>query len=583
MDFTVAPLQQPRWYQNRKLWIAIGIGLVVIVALVMLLSGSSFSQAQVSLELTGPAEASGGDLITYTVAISNHNKVSLENAQLVVYYPPDAIRASASTQTVTADTINLGTLAPASTQEKKIPLYLVGVQGSVKTVRAVLTFTPQGIASRLQTSAQAATTITHVSVPLTVVAPPTVINGEAITYIIDYRNQTAGDMSDLKLRVKYPDGFTITSQTPRPTSSSVFERTDAWVLPRLAPGGSGRISVVGKLSGREGEGKQLHVVLQRAGIDFEAYDASSVISSPLLSLSMSVNNLQDYVAHLGDTLSYVMLIENNSDIDLSSLLLNAHIDGAMVDVTSIQSSGYYDTKTKTVNWNSSVVPELALLRAHQSVRVPLELKLLSAFPRSSVGARDSLVSVSATVETDQVPSQLAGATLSAQDSAITKISSAPTFNEQIMLSSADAPAQGPYPPRVGQKTSYVVRWSVINPANELKNAKISATFLPGVEMVGILRVTGTQAAPVYDARTQTMTWALGSVPGGVGISFPAAELWYQISQTPSVNQVGSTVSLLKNITFEATDALTGEKFMTTARDVSTGDVVDSNEHGIVQQ
>ena len=577
MDFIVQPLESPRWYMNRKLWIVAGVAVLVVVALILLFSGGRFAQDRVHLEISAPAEVSGGDLVAYKIKISNDSKTTLEESRLTIYYPNE----------VAPKTIDLGMLAKSSSQELTEQVYLTGSQGAIETLRVVLSFVPNGLASRLQKSAEAATTITKTSVPLTVVAPPTVINGETITYIVDYRNQTASEFTDLKLRLVYPDGFVIKSQTPRPMTSLQFERTDEWILPRLGGGDAGRISVIGTLSGREREGKLLLVILQKKVddnyIDFERYDATSLISAPLLSASITVNNTPDYIAHLDDTLGYSILIENNSDMDIASLILRAKLTGIMADASTIRASGYLDTLAKTVSWNGAVIPELGLLGAHQSVKVPLEVKLFKSFPSSNIGARDSLVNFTASVETDQVPAQLAGTKLSAQDTIVTKISSAPVFAQILTLGSSDTPAQGPFPPKAGQKTFYVVRWTITNPANELKSAKISSVLLPGVDMAGILRVAGTAAVPVYNARTQTMVWDIGSVPGGVGVAFPAIELWFQIDQTPSINQVGSPVDLMKNINFEASDTLTAEKFVSTVRDTGSRDVSDSKENGTVQQ
>ena len=575
-NFVVQPLEPLKWHHHPKLWIVCGVLVLLVVSIFIMLSGEGFAQEKIRVEISAPTEISGGDLVVYKIKISNGTKLPLEESRLTIYYPNQK----------TPKTITVGTMAKSSSQEFTEQVYVTGAQGEVKNFKADFYFMPSGLSSSFQKSAEAVTTITRLRVPLTVVAPPTAVSGETITYIVDYRNQSNEEFIDLKLRAKYPDGFTIKSQNPRPQTSLKFERIDEWILPRLTPGDSGRITVIGTLSGRQGEGKLLSVVLQRKingeYIDFESYETASIISSPLLSASITVNRTNDYIAHLGDTLSYSILVENNSDTDLTSLVLRARLDGAMIDFTTVKSSGYLDTRSKTVSWNSAAAPELALLRAHGSAQIPLEVKLLKSFPNSSIGARDSLVSMSIDVETDQVPAQLAGAVVSAQDSIITKISTAPSFSQELSLAGGGTTAQGPFPPKVGQKTFYVVRWSVINPANELKTAKISATVLPGVDVAGILQINGTTAAPVYDARTQTMTWSIGSIAGGVGVAFPPIELWFQIYQTPSVNQVGSPVELLKNIAFEATDALTAEKFAQTGRDVSTRDVSDSKESGNVQ-
>ncbi len=585
----IPPQEGPISFFMKKKFIILAFFLVVgVIAALIMMFGTSFSDKDVVFELTGPKEASGGDLVTYAVKIRNGNNAPLSNLRLTLFYPSDSvIQEDDMLQSRTTDSFEIGTLDAQSSHDKEIRLYLVGSQGSVKAMRAVISFVPQGLASKVELSKDASTTISTLPVPLTVVAPPSVINGESIDYIVDYRNQSNSDLSDLKLSIKYPDGFVIKKQFPLPDTVLSIDRSNTWTLESLLRGDAGRITVTGTLSGREREGKMLSVTLQRKVgddyIDFEKYEVSSVISAPILAVSMQVNNADDYVAHLGDTLSYSILIENNSNIDLSSLVLAAAIDGSMVDQSTIQSSGYYDGTTKTVSWNGSVVPEFKLFRAHQTVKVPLTFKLKKSFSSSNVSARDSLVGLTVLAQTDSVPLQLSGQLLTARGNIITRISSAPSFSHQLFINDPKFPAQGPFPPKVGQKTFYSVKWSVSNPTNELKGGIVTATLLPGVNWESGVRVQGMVISPTYDSRKQTISWNLGNIPGGIGATFPVLDAYFQISQTPSINQVGSPVDLITGVHFEASDSLTGEKFSFDPQDLNTRNVSDSRASGNVQE
>jgi hypothetical protein len=75
---------------------------------------------------------------------------------------------------------------------------------------------------------------------------------------------------------------------------------------------------------------------------------------------------------------------------------------------------------------------------------------------------------------------------------------------------------------------------------------------------------------------------LGNLPGGVGLAFPQYEANFQISITPSLNQVGQYPSLLKNVRFEGTDTFTKEQISRTITDASTMNINDTNEVGAVK-
>ncbi|MEK7154456.1 MAG: hypothetical protein AAB792_02785, partial [Patescibacteria group bacterium] len=142
---------------------------------------------------------------------------------------------------------------------------------------------------------------------------------------------------------------------------------------------------------------------------------------------------------------------------------------------------------------------------------------------------------------------------------------------------------GPFPPKVNYKTVFTIRWNLVNPSSDLSSAKVTAVLMPGVVWEERARVSGSQPQPVYNAAQKTVTWDLGTLPAGVGVSFPQYEADFQISVTPSVNQAGGPVPLLKNVQFEGVDTFTKERILRTIPDVTTSNVSDSSASGNVEE
>jgi len=111
---------------------------------------------------------------------------------------------------------------------------------------------------------------------------------------------------------------------------------------------------------------------------------------------------------------------------------------------------------------------------------------------------------------------------------------------------------------------------------------VTAILAPGVTWENQIRTNSGQPAVVYNSKTNAVTWDLGTLPTGAGINSPKYEGWFQISITPSVNQVGQPVQLLKSVRFDGADAYTTEKIARMIPDLSTMSVGDSNENGTVQ-
>ncbi len=545
---------------------------------------SSFSEASVDFKIGGPSEISSGALVTYRITYANNNRIALHNTKLIVIYPLDSIPVKdGNISNVNNENIELGNLAAGQSGEKSITVYIIGDRGNIKTAKGTLSYTPQGLQSTFQKQVLVSTTITSLDVPLSIVAPPLIIDGQGLDYIIDYRNQSQQDFTDLRLKIKYPQGYQVTSAVPGPTSGQ-----DTWDLPILKQGSGSRITIQGNIRGPEKESKIAYLILQKKittptgdiYVDFEKTEADSVIASSFLSMSLSVNDSTNYTAHLGDNLKYQITFSNNSKVDITGLNLTAVLDGQMFDQSSVTSSAFFDSRTNTITWDPSTLTELILLHPGQSAKASFTVKIKNNF--TSSGSASSLIKVKVHLETPNVPQELATDKLAIDNQLVTRISSAPTFDQKVLINDGMFGSNGPIPPKVNSKTYFDIRWTLINPVNDISQAKVTATLAPGITWENQTKSTSTQPVPIFNPKTNSIIWDLSTLPGGTGLSFPKYETNFRISITPSVNQVNQNPFLLKNIKFEGTDAFTGEKISRTIRDTNTYNIDDSTERGGVQ-
>ena len=253
----------------------------------------------------------------------------------------------------------------------------------------------------------------------------------------------------------------------------------------------------------------------------------------------------------------------------------------MYDFSTVRSDGFFDGRLNTIFWNVSTLPLLNILQANQSGTVEFEVRLKNSFS-GNIGGNNSLIKASAHLETPNVPSNLDLDKLSADSDIITRVSTTPTFEQKIYINDQTFGSSGPYPPRVNQKTIFTTRWNLVNPSNDISQAKITATLAPGVIWENQTRVNGTSIQPIYNSKLNTVTWDLGTLPTGTGINFPIYEAFFQISITPSANQINQSVQLLRNVRFEGIDTFTKEKITRTIVDMTTSNVSDSTQGGSVQ-
>ncbi len=570
----------------RKGIIATFVLLLLLVGAYLFWNRASFNKNGVNVSIEGPQEVTGGDLVTYKVKYTNTNNIALENVTLDFFYPTDAIPFKDNTiQKIQHTAVKLDPIPKGGSGEQEFQAFIVGDRGNIKTAQVHFNFSPAGLSSVVQSDASLATTISNLAVPLTLVAPPTTVSGQQLTYLIDYRNESNQDLNDLRISAKYPDRFNITNSSPKPTAGNT-----TWDIPTLHAGDGARITVQGALSGAQDEHKTAVVILQKkiatatgdAYVDFEKVTADSVISTPPLSVSMAINNSTNYTAHLGDVLSYVISYRNSSDVTITGLNLSARLIGSMFDVSTVQvNNGFFDSATNTVIWNAGGVQEFNNLGPNQSGSVTFNVKLKNNFG-GAIGASNSVVKVSAHLETPSVPAGINADRLFSEQDVVTAIATAPVFSQSVVSSNDQVGASGPMPPKVGTKSTLAVRWNLVNPSHDVSSAKVTATLAPGVTWGNAVSAGASQPNVQFNSKNNTITWDLGTLPGGVGVQFPAYDAKFLISITPSINQAGSPVALLKNVQFQGTDSFTKEKFLRTIPDTNTNEVAGSNS-GIVEK
>ena len=573
---------KPSFNANRLLRWLVVLALLVAVGGVgfFIFNRSSFSPNKVDFKIKAPEETSSGQKITYTLNYRNNNPKAIKDLQLTFFYPPDAMDLrQGRLSTLQTENVKLGDLGPGEEKNTEFSAYLIGNRGDIKKSRAVLSFYGTDVPAVFKKEVTIATNISSLAVALTLVSAPRAVSGQEVTYLLDYRNESPDDLSDLRLVFTYPDGFTPSRFSPAGFSKNMME------LKKLKSGEGDRLSVSGLLQGKEGDNKTVAVVLQRkiedTYIDFEKSSASTVFSTPPLTLQILANEKSDYNAQLGDDLEYQIKFTNNTDADLFGLTVSAKLEGSMFDLGSVRSEGFFNNSTRLIAWNASVSPLLNHLAPHQEGAVSFRTKIKSGFPSGGTGIKDSIVKVSAEAGTPTIPPGFDLARLSAASELVTKIVSLPTLTQKISRNDSTFGSSGPVPPRSGQKTVYTISWEIINIPNDILKARVVGILPPGVEWESKSRISGQQPAITFNAGSRQVIWPLETVPAGTGGQFPKYQGWFMISFKPSANNVGQVVKLIKDAFLEGQDGFTHQDILVRVNDVTSNDLVDFPGQGSV--
>ena len=518
-----------------KWLILLALVLMIVSFLSFWFGGSSFRDKDVSLEIEGPTQTAVGDEVVYKLKYSNDSKLELKNLNFNFSYPADSIVIKGGdVQNDLNERFEIEKLGSGEGGEREFRVFIVGNRGDTKTAKVDLSYKAGDLRSPFEKETTLNTTITSVPVSLTIVAPPNIIPGQAVDYILDYRNESGNAFQDLLFEFTYPEGFIPRDSTPNPSSGN-----NKWHLDTLKKGGAGRITIRGVLNGQENDTKTVAVSLKRRindrYVDFQKASAFSVIGNPLLGLELLVNNSKNYTANPGAELNYAINYKNSSTHSLKSLVLTVKLDGDMYDLSSLNTQGgFFDSSSRTIMWGPSNINEFSDLKPGSSGKVNFYIKLKPASDLQ--GSNTLFVKSSARLSTSDVPEGVDGDEVSVSASLVTNISKQPTLTQAINPSNDG---------------KYMIHWSIVNPGNALNNTIITATLPQGVSWDNVFYSNPSVPEPKFN--NGKLTWNIGMING----SMSRYELQFQVSASPA----GGSTELVKDVELSGTDSMTGQNII----------------------
>ena len=96
---------------------------------------------------------------------------------------------------------------------------------------------------------------------------------------------------------------------------------------------------------------------------------------------------------------------------------------------------------------------------------------------------------------------------------------------------------GLIPPKVEKETTYTVVWSLSNTANNISKGVVTSSLPSWIRFVGTISPNTEDLT--YNPSTQEITWNIGSIAKGTGITGAGRSVSFQIAFIPSLSQVGT--------------------------------------------
>lgn len=567
-----------------KYLILLAIALLIVAISSFWFGGPSFREKDVVFELEGPTQISSGEEVVYKLKYANETRSVLSDLEFNFYYP-EGSTVIVDNEIIQdhAESFKIDQLAPGESGEKEFNAFVLGERGNIRVAKAVLSFRSGNLASFFEKNISLSTTIVSSPISMTLVAPPSTISNTIIEYILDYRNESEEDASNLIIEFDYPDGFSPTEIGPLPKTGN-----NIWQVELLRRGSGGRISVKGIITGREGDNKTVTATLKRKiggdYVDYQRVMAVTVISNPILGLEIAVNKSPDYVASLGDRLSYVLKYSNNSNLSLFGMNLSVKLEGDMFDLSYLDTKGgLFNDSTKTITWDQSVVSDFGTLLPGARGEIAFSVRLKSVFSSLIPGSSlDRFVKVSSKLGTLNIPTGVNSPELAVTSSLITKISTQPSFNHSIYYNDPDLGSYGIFPMRAGEETGFNIHWILTNPGNEVNDVKIVAKLGPGVQWMDLVKSNVEGSQPVFNPNSVEVIWSIPKLPYGTGVFSDKYESVFRVRVRPGSNQTGTILPIVQDVGLKGKDSFTGQDIIINRGSLDSNSLTDRPREGAVQ-
>lgn len=539
-----------RFYSENKWYMfAIIVGLVVIGVLAVVAfwprKQERTEAAKVQLTVDSAETAPAGGEIIYKIKILNQDSAKLVDMNLELVYDSGVTYVSSTPKAENISGTSFSVPDLANGQNAAL-IIKVNAQGSVneeKKLLARLRYRFDNFNSPFSQESVFTTKLVAADVVLDISGPEQTNSGEEVGYDIFYRNSSDKDIDNARIQVTFPDSFKP-SQSDPPASLS----NNVWNLSTLKANQSGKISVKGMYTSSPGQSYNLKVDLLALDDQGDYFTQSSTnfttsISTQPISVEVKTSSVKDGVVDPGGQVSAEVNYRNNTQTLQTGVQVVVELDTFVIIPGSIQTENGY-IQDQTITWNGASSSSLEKLGPGESGKLRFQFKVKD--PATDGGDKNLFIKILPRVKSNQNLQFMSGSKLEL------KIAS------PAELTQAVSHAGGSLPPKVGQSSSFKVRFSILNSSNDLSDGILQGFIPVGVNLDQNSITQQEKNSVKFDSSTGKLTWNVGPVPAHSGQGQPERYLEFIVSTTPSLAQLNQALNLFKTVSFSAKDSFTGQ-------------------------
>ncbi len=532
-----------------------------VAGYVFYVGGNSVSVDKVAVKVQGPTTIAGGDVVPLSLTVTNTNLVTIENATIEIDFPPGTRSATNVLSPYPNYTENLGALASGASVTRSIKAVVFGAAGQTLSLPVALSYGTSGSNSTFVKKSSYPLTISTTPLSVSVNTLSETVSGQPLSFTLTVSSNATVPLSNVVLTAALPFGFLV-------TSSSLPLNNSSFLIGTLAPGASKTVTLIGTLTGQDGEQRVFHFSVwtansaydQTLAVTYMSQDAAVSIAAPFINttLSLNGNSSPNVVLSPGSLQSVTLAYTNTLPTSITNATVAVTLSGTAVDYNSIQTTnGFYNSVNHTIVFSKDTDPALAMLAPGASG--------VGVFTFATLPASASVLSPAVTFTPAVSGTRLGHTNVPEQASALARKTAKVTTTVTLAASSLHASGPisdgGPIPPTAGQATTYTIVWNAQNRGSAVAGGTVSATLPSYVTYTGVSSGAGSFS---FNTSSNTVTWSAGDLAQGASVQGA-----FQVSLTPSTSQKGSVPALTGAASFSGYDRFAGVQVSATANPVTT--------------
>jgi len=528
---------------KKVIFVIIVIGIVIGIAGFWYWRENIYSKDILKLEILGPEQAEVFEEVQYTVKYKNNGDVRLEEPRLIFEFPEDTLLGQGQ---VRRQEEELDDIYPGEEKTFQFKARLFGRENEVKKAKAWLNYKPRNLQARYESATTFSTAIKSVPLSFDFDLASKVEAGRDFRFYLNYFSSSDYPISDLGVRIEYPDGFEFLRSSP----SSLAK--DEWDIPFLNKAEGGRVEIEGKLSGRLNDQKIFKATLgiwkDDEFVPLKELTRGVELTKPQIFVFQLVNGSNNYTANPEDLIHYEIFFRNISDEPFSNLFLAVNLEGQAFDFDSIKSdSGQFKQRENSIVWDWRDVSKLRFLARGEEGKVDFSVNL-----KDWDSSRDKNAVLKNSVIISQVKEEF-----EIKMNSKLAVSQKGFFQDDIFGNS------GPMPPVVGEKTTYTVTWEAENRYNDVENARVKAILPANVNLTGRISPDSQASKFTFDQSSREIVWRVGDMEAGT----TGLNISFQVELTPI--QAGQKALIINEAKIRGEDQWTERIIENTSPSIDT--------------